>query len=111
MMRSLYFLDNTVTKYRLIAHTTLQESNRLLPIVRDNYSLTRIYNDFVSLIMLVKSLDPPSFQYNLPSNCDDSLYELLRVEECILISMLKICRLIRQKVVNEKMIITTRKDK
>ena len=60
--------------------------------------------------MSIKSLNPLSFWYNLSNNSKGRLCELLRVEECMFISMLKICGIIRQKVIKEKMSITIRKD-
>ena len=109
MMRSVYSLDNYVTKRRPVARTPFKKSNRLRSIVRDNYSLTRTRSDFASLIMSIENLNPPLFWCNLSNSSKDSMYELLRVEECVLISMLKIRDLIRQQVVKEKMTITLRK--
>ena len=58
----------------------------------------------------MENINPPSYWYSLPSNREGVLCELLRLEECIFISMFKICGIIRQKYVYDKLTITIQKD-
>mgnify|MGYP005685002739 CR=1 FL=1 len=95
-MRSLHCNDARITKNRLVIHTSLQENNNSLPIVGDRYSSTRTRNAFASLIMSIQAFDPPSYWYNLSNNNDESVCESLLFEECIFISILLKCVLIRQ---------------
>ena len=62
-------------------------------------SSTRMRKTFASLIMSIQPFDSPSYWYNLSSNNDGSLCKLLLLEDCISLSILIKCRLIRQKVV------------
>ena len=102
-MRSLYSKDACVTKYQVITHTHLQENSNLLPIVGDRYSNTRTRNAFASLIMSIQAFGPLSYWYNLWSNNDGSLCKVLLLEECIFVSILLTCELIRQQVVSGDM--------
>ena len=54
----------------------------------------------MSLITSIESLEPSSFWYNSSDNGKGTLFELLRLEDCVLLSILKTCSLIRQKKVN-----------
>ena len=53
--------------------------------------------------MEIEAFDPPSYWYNLSSNNDGSLCKLLLLEECISLSILIKCGLIRRKVVRGEM--------
>ena len=88
-----------MTKCRPITRTSLHDNINSLPIVGDRYSTTITRNAFASLIMSIEAFDPPSYWYNLSSNNDGSLCKLLLLEDCISLSILIKCRLIRQKVV------------
>ena len=72
----------------------------------DEYSITTARNALASLVMSIESLEPPSFWYNLSDNDTGSFCELLRLEDCVFLSILKTCGIIRQKKVNEKMIVS-----
>ena len=61
--------------------------------------------------MIVKSLDPPSYWYNVSKYAVGSLCELIRVEECMFTSKLKICGLIHQNMVHNKLVILVLKGK
>ena len=106
-MRSLYSKDARITKCRVITHTILQENDNSLPTVGDRYSSTRTRNAFASLIVSIQAFDSTSYWYNLSSYIDISLCKLLILEECILISFLLNCGLIRQQVVSGGMTIIT----
>ena len=80
-MRSLYSKGTRVTKCRVITHTNLQENNNLVSTVGDMYSTTRTRNAFASLIMSIQAYDSPSFWYNLSSNNEGSVCQLLLLEE------------------------------
>ena len=53
--------------------------------------------------MSIQAFDPSSYWYNLSSYNDGSLCNLLLLEECIFISILLNCGLIRQQVVSGDM--------
>ena len=72
----------------------------------DKYSFTRAHYALASLITSIESLEPPSFWYNLSDNCTGSFWELLILEDCVFVSILKTCGLIRRKKVNEKMVVS-----
>ena len=110
-MRSLYSNDVRVTKCRVITHTILQENDNSLPTVGDRYSSARTRNAFASLIMSIQAFDSTSYWYNLSSYIDMSLCKLLILEECIFISFLLKCGLIRQQVVSGDMTIIIVNDK
>ena len=63
----------------------------------DKYSFTRARNVLVVLITLIESLEPPSYWYNISDNGIGSLCELFRLEECVFLSIMRTCGLIRQK--------------
>ena len=88
-----------MTKCRPITRTSLQDNINSLPIVGGRYSTTRTRNAFALLIISIEAFDPSSYCYNLSSNNDGSLCKLLLLEECIFLSMLIKCWLIRRKVV------------
>ena len=68
----------------------------------DKYSLTRARNALVTLITSIESLEPPSYWYNITENSIGSLCELFRLEECVFLSIMRTCGLIRQKMTNGK---------
>ena len=76
-MKSLYSQNNTATKCRPITCTNLRESNFSLPIVDDSCSSTRTHNIFASQTVSIESDDPPSYWYNVSSNNEGSVCELL----------------------------------
>ena len=78
------------------------KSNSLLPVVDDKYSFTRARNALVSLITSIKSLEPLSYWYSISDNDIGSLCELFRLEECVFLSIMRTCGLIRQKIINGK---------
>ena len=53
--------------------------------------------------MSIQAFGPPFYWYNLWSNNDGSLCKLLLLEECIFVSILLTCGLIRQQVVSGEM--------
>ena len=110
MSSSLFPQDVTVTRCRPIVHTTLFMSNISLPVVDDIYSFTRTHNTFVSLITSIENFEPPSLWYKLSDNGKGSLCELLRLGECVFLSTLETCGLIRQKKVNRKMTVSIVQD-
>ena len=111
MNNSLSSKDDTVTKCRRFVRTKLRQSNIPLPIVDDKYSFTRARNALVSLITSIESLELPSHWYKVSENGDGSLCELFRLEECVFLSIMRICGLIRQKKVNGKTSFSVEKDK
>ena len=106
MSSSLFPQDVTVTRCRPIVHTNVFKSDSSLSVVDINYSFTRACNALASLITSIESLESPPFWYNLSDNGTGSVCELLKLEDCVCLSLLKICGLIRQKKVNEKMIVS-----
>ena len=102
MNSSLSSKDDTVTKCPYFVRTKLRQSNIPLPIVDDKYSFTRARNALVSLITSIESLEPPSYWYNISDNSIGSLYELFRLEECVFLSIMRTCGLIRQKFISGK---------
>ena len=102
MNSSLSSKYDTVTKYRRFVRTKLRQSNIPLPIVDDKYSFTRARNALVSLITSIESLEPPSHWYNISDNSIGSLCELFRLEECVFLSIMRTCGLIRQKMTSGK---------
>ena len=105
MSSSLLPKDITVTRCRPIVRTNLFKYNISLPVVDDTYSFTWVSTTLSSLITSIKKLELPSCWYNLSDNVKVSLYELLRLEEYVFLSILKTCGAIRQKKVNGKMIV------
>ena len=87
------------------SYKSLFKSNSSLPVVDDKCSSTRARNALVSLIASIESLEQPLFCYKLSKNNVGSFCKLLILEDCGSLSILKICGLIRQKKVNEKMIV------
>ena len=103
MNSSLSSKDDTVTKYCRFVSTKLSQSNIPLPIVNDEYSFTRARNAaLVSLITSIESLEPPSHWYNISDNGTGSLCELFRLDECVFLSIMRTCGLIRQKITGGK---------
>ena len=60
-------------------------------------------NVFASLIMSIQAFDPQSYWYNLSSYNDGNVCKLLLLDECIFISILLKCGLLRQQVVSGDM--------
>ena len=60
--------------------------------------------------MSIQAYDSPYFWYNLSSNNEGSLCQLLLLEECIFHSVLVKCGLIRRKVVSGEMATIIRND-
>ena len=101
MSSSLLSKGDTVTKCRRFVRTKLRQSNVTLPIVDDKYSLTRARSALVELISSIESLGPSSYWYNISDNGIGSLCELFRLEECVFLSIMRTCGLIRQKIISE----------
>ena len=97
MNSSLSSKEDTMTKCRRFVRTKLRQSNIPIHIVDDKYSFTRARNALVSLITSIESLEPPSYWYNIYDNNIGSLFELFRLEECVFLSIMRTCGLIRQK--------------
>ena len=102
MNSSLSSKDITVTKHPLVISTNLFKRNISLPTVNDKYSFTRARNVLASLITSIEILEPPSYWYNVSDNGKGSLCELFRLENCVVLSIMRTCGLIRQKKVNGK---------
>ena len=102
MNSSLSPKDDTVTKYSRFVRTKLRQSNIPLHIVDDKYSFTRARNALVSLITSNESLEPPSHWYNISDNGIGSVCELFRLEECVFLSIMSTCSIIRQKMASGK---------
>ena len=102
MSSSLLSKGDTVTKCRRFVRTKLRQSNVTLPIVDDKYSLTRARNALVELISSIESLGPSSYWYNISDNGIGSLCELFRLEECVFLSIMRTCGLIRQMMISGK---------
>ena len=94
--------DDTVKKSPYFVRTKLRQSNIPLPIVDDKYSFTRARNALVALITSIESLEPPSHWYKISENAVGSLCELFRLEECVFLSIMRTCGLIRQKMTSGK---------
>ena len=101
MSSSLLSKGDTVTKCRRFVRTKLRQSNVTLPIVDDKYSFTRARSALVELISSIESLEPSSYWYNISDNGIGSLCELFRLEECVFLSIMRTCGLIRQKIISE----------
>ena len=99
-MQSLLSTDARVKKCPTTTSTNLQGSTNSLAIAGDRYNGTRTRNPFASLIMSIQAYDSPSFWYNLSSNNEGCLCQLLLLKECIFHSVLVKCGLIRRKVVS-----------
>ena len=102
MSSSLSSKDDTVAKCRRFVRTKLRQSNVTLLIVDDKYSFTRACNALVALISSIESLEPPSYWYTISDNGIGSLCELFRLEECVFLSIMRTCGLIRQKITGGK---------
>ena len=102
MSSSLLSKGDTVTKCRRFVRTKLRQSKVTLPIVDDKYSLTRARSALVELISSIESLEPSSYWYNISDNGIGSLCELFRLEECVFLSIMRTCGLIRQKITGGK---------
>ena len=111
MMSSLLSDDVSVEKGSMINDSILFTSNSSLPTTCDNHTLTRTRNMFTSFLVSVQQSNPSSYWYNISNNYYGSLFELLRVEECILSSSLKICSLIQYQLIRGNMTIYIVKDK
>ena len=87
----------TVTKCPPLIHTNLFKRNIPLPIVDDKYSFTRARNTLALLITSIESLEPPSYWYNISNNGKGkgSLCALFRLEDCVFLSIMRTCDLIR----------------
>ena len=102
--------DARVRKCPTTTRTNLQCNTNSLAIVGDRYNGTRTRDTFVSLIMSIEAYDSIPFWYNLSSNNEGSLCQLLLIEECIFLSVLVKCELIRQIVVSGVMATIIRND-
>ena len=111
MISLLSFKDITVTKYPPVIRTNLVKTNNSLSAVDNKYSFTRARNALASLIMSIKSLEPPSYWCNLSDNSKGSLCKLFRLEDSVFLSIMRRCGLIRQKKVNGKTSFSVEKDK
>ena len=111
MISSLSSKDITVTKCPPVIHTHLFKSNSSRTTVDDKYSFTRARNALASPITSIKGLEPPSYWYNLNDNGKFILCESFRLEDCVFLSIMKTCGLVRQKKVNRKTSISVEKDK
>ena len=80
-MQALLSTYARVRKYPTITRTNLQGNINSLAIVGDRYNGTRTRDVFVSLVMSIQAYDSPSFWYNLSSNNEGSLSQLLLLEE------------------------------
>ena len=111
MTSSLLSEDVSVEKGSMINDSILFTSNSSLSTTCDNHTLTRTRNVFASFLVSVQQSNPSYYWYNIYNNNYGSLFELLRVEECILSSSLKICGLIRYQLLRGNMTIYIVKDK
>ena len=91
-----------MTKSPRFVRTKLRHSDIPLPIVDDKDSFTRARYALVLVIASIESLEPPSHWYNISDNNISSLCELFRLEECVFLSIIRTCGLIRQKIINGK---------
>ena len=85
-----------VTKFPPVIHTNLTKRNISLLTVDDKYLFIRARKVLVLLITSVESLEPPSYWYNISDNGKGSLCELFRLEDCVSLSIMRTCGLIRQ---------------
>ena len=97
---SLSSKDGSVKFGPRFARTNLFKRNKPLPPVDDKFSFTRARNALVSLITSIESLQPSSHWYNISENGTGSLCELFRLEECVFLSIMRTCGLIRQKIIS-----------
>ena len=111
MSRSLSSKDSTVKKGSIGIRTHLFKINSSLSTVSDKYSFTRARNTLDSLITSIRSLEPPSYWYNISDNDKGSSCELFRLEDCVFLSIMKTCGLIQQKKVNGKISTSISRDK
>ena len=102
MNSSLSSKDDTVTKCPRFVQTRLRQSNIPLPIVHDKYSFTKNRNALVSLITSINSLKLPSHWYTIYDKGIGRLCKLFRLEECVFLSIMRTCGLIRQETINGK---------
>ena len=109
-MQSLLSADTRVSKCPTTTRTNLQGSTNSLAIVGDRNNSTRTRDAFASLIISIQSYNSPSFWYNLSSNNEGSLCQLLLLEQCIFHSILVKCGLIRRKVLAGEMATIIRND-
>ena len=100
----------TVTKCPLFTRTNLFKRNISLSTVDDKYSFTRARNALVSLITPMESLEPPSYWYSISYTGIGSLCDFFRLEECVFLSIMRTCGLIRQNIINGKTSIYVEKD-
>ena len=103
--------DITVTKCTPVIHTNMFKRNLSLPTVDDKYSFTRARNALTLLITSIEILEPPSYWYSIYDNGKGSLFELFRLEDCVCLSIMRTCGLIRQKKVNGKASFSVEKEK
>ena len=89
MNSSLSSQNDTVKKSPYFVRTKLRQSNIPLPIVDDEYSFTRARNGLVTLVTSIESLEPPSYWYNITEYSIGSLCELFRLEECVVLSIMR----------------------
>ena len=102
MLRIIHYRRQDVKKSPYFVRTKLRQSNIPLPIVNDKYSSTRARNALVALISSIESLESKSYWYNITENSIGSLCELFRLEECVFLSIIRTCGLIRQKITDGK---------
>ena len=95
-----------MTKCPYFVRAKLRQSNIPLPIVDDKYSFTRARNALIPLITSIESLEPPSYWYTISDNSIGSLCELFKLEECVFLSIMRTCGLIRQKITGGKSLYT-----
>ena len=65
----------------------------------------------VSLIVSIESLELLLYSYSISDNGIGSLCELFRLEECVFLSLMRTCGIIRQQIINGKTSIYVEKDK
>ena len=111
MNSSLSSKEIILMKCSPIIRTHLFKRNFSLPTVDDKYSFTRVRNELALLIMPIESLEPLSYWYNISDNDKGSLCELFRLEDCVILSIMNTCGLIRQKEVNGEISISIENDK
>ena len=77
----------------------------------NKYSFTRARNALALLITSIESLEPPSCWYNISDNGKGNVCGLFRLEDCVFLSIMRTCGLIRQRKVNGKTSCSVEKDK
>ena len=102
MNSSLSSKDITMTKCSPVIRTSLFKRNISLPIVDDKYSFTSARNVLALLVTSIESLEHLSCWYNISDNGKGSLYELFGLEDCVCLSIMRTCGLIRHNKVNRK---------